>query len=110
MSRNGHSTFGCALVTGCGSRCVAPEKKLAILSLKDGEFGAGGAGAVVGAGAALVDAVVAGAPAPPPLHPPSNNRASTTAPGDRWRQVDPANERFVPSVIANSRSLIAIAK
>src|SRR5262252_2934039 len=27
ISRKGHSTFGCALVTGCGSFCVAPEKK-----------------------------------------------------------------------------------
>src|SRR5690349_6782864 len=114
MSRNGHSTFGCALVTGCGSRCVAPEKKLAILSLKDGVLGAAGAGAPAGAGGPepvdAVDAVVAGAPTPPPLHPASNNKASTTPPGDRWRQADPGNGRFVPRVIANSRSLITIAK
>jgi hypothetical protein len=111
MSRNGHSTFGCALVTGCGSRCVAPEKKLAILSLKDGVLGAAGAGAADGAGGAEpVDAVVAGATAPPPLHPASNDKAKTTAAGDRCRQADPANERFVPRVIANSRSPIAIAK
>src|ERR1051325_2724599 len=110
MSRNGHSTFGCALVTGCGSRCVAPEKKLAILSLKDGVLGAAGAGAVGAGGAEPVDAVVAGAPAPPPLHPASNNRASTTPPGDRWPQADPTNGRFVPRVIANSRPSIAIAK
>jgi len=44
MSRKGHSTFGCALVTGCGSFCVAPEKKLAILSFRDGVLGAAGAG------------------------------------------------------------------
>jgi hypothetical protein len=43
MSRKGHSTFGCALVTGCGSRCVAPEKKLAILSFRDGVLDAAGA-------------------------------------------------------------------
>src|SRR5215469_6765058 len=54
ISRNGHSTFGCALATGCGSFCVAPEKKLAILSLNDGELGGegGGGGAAVEAGTA----------------------------------------------------------
>src|SRR5262249_59921979 len=69
MSRNGHSTSGCALVTDCGSLCVAPEKKLAILSFKDGVLGvagAVGAPADPAAGGAAVDAVVAGTP-PPPL-------------------------------------------
>src|SRR5215471_20281202 len=76
MSRKGHSTFGCALATGCGSFCVAPEKKFAILSLNEGVLGGEGAGGVaagveggVAAGAAAgveegvaagVDAVVTG--------------------------------------------------
>jgi len=70
MSRKGHSTFGCALVTGCGSLCVAPEKKLAILSFRDGVLGAAGAGggtAAVDAGAggtAAVDAAAGGGAAP----------------------------------------------
>jgi hypothetical protein len=102
------------LVTGCGSFWVAREKKPAILSLKDGVLGAAGAGGGapvdVGAGGAEpVDAVVAGAPAPPPLHPASNTNASTTPAGDPWRQPDLENTRFVPRVIANSRSPIAIA-
>jgi hypothetical protein len=111
MSRNGHSTFGCALATGCGSFCVAPEKKLAILSFKEGVLGAAGAAAAEGAGGAEpVDAVVAGAPAPPPLQPASNSKASATPPDGRRRQADPTNGRFVPRVIANSRSPTGIAK
>jgi len=103
------------LVTGCGSLCVAPEKKLAILSFRDGVLGAAGAGggaAPVDAeagGTALVEAVVAGAPAPPPLHPASNSNASAAPAGDPWCQPDPGNARFVPCVIANLRSPIAIA-
>src|ERR1700746_3699968 len=67
MSRKGHSTSGCALVTGCGSFCVAPEKKPAILSLKDGVVGAasagGGAPVDVGAGGgAPVDVGAGGEP------------------------------------------------
>ena len=96
ISRKGHSTFGCALVTGCGSFCVAPEKKLAILSLKEGAAGAGGGVAAVDAeaggteavdaeagGTEAVDAVVvAGAPTPPPLHPASNSKANAAPAGD----------------------------
>jgi hypothetical protein len=113
MSRNGHSTSGWALVTGCGSFCVAPEKKFAILSFKDGELGAaadaGGGAAPADAGAggtALLDAVVAGAPTPPPLHPASNSNANIVPAGDRWRQPDPGNVRLVPRIVANSRSPI----
>ena len=129
MSRKGHSTFGCALATGCGSFCVAPEKKFAILSFSDGVLGAAGAGAggwaapidtgaggavlveagaggwaapvdVGAGGAALVEAVVAGAPMPPPLHPASKSSANAAAASDPCRQPDPGNERFVPRVIA----------
>src|SRR6516165_8348761 len=107
MSRKGHWTFGCALVTGCGSFWVAPEKKFAILSFRDGVLGAAGAGGwaapvVVGAGggAALVEAVATGAPVPPPLQPASNSNANATAAGDPSRQPDPGNGCFVPRVIA----------
>ena len=127
MSRKGHSTFGCALATGCGSFCVAPEKKFAILSFSDGVLGAAGAGGwaapidagaggavlveagaggcaapvdVGAGGAALVEAVVAGVPVPPPLHPASNRNANAAAASDPCRQPDPGNERFVPRVIA----------
>jgi hypothetical protein len=89
---------------------VAPEKKLVILSFKDGAAGAGGGVApadVAAGGTVLVDAVVAGAPAP--LHPASNNRVSTVAAGDRWRQPDFGNARCVLLIIANSRSPLAIA-
>jgi len=72
MSRNGQETFGCAFVTGCGSFCVAPEKKLATLSLNDWLVGAvdeapGTVEFVVAGGP--VDAVVSGPPNPPPLQP-----------------------------------------
>src|ERR1700746_3413255 len=77
MSRRGHSTFGCALVTGCGSFCVAPEKKLAILSFRDGVLDAASVEAAAGA-APLVEAVVAGGP-PPPLHAASKSDASAAA-------------------------------
>jgi hypothetical protein len=87
---------------------VAPEKKLAILSFRDGVLGAAGVAAGAG-GTEAVDAVVAGAP-PPPLHPASNNNASTARAVDRRRLPDLGNLRFVPRVIANSRSLIIIAK
>ena len=64
--------FVCALVTGCGSFCVAPEKKFAILSLNDWLGGAvdelPGTGEAVVAGGP-VDAVVSGPPNPPPLQP-----------------------------------------
>src|ERR1700733_4286545 len=53
MSMSGQSTSGCALATGCGSRCDAPEKKLATLSLKEGGL-AGGGGAGVGGVAVAV--------------------------------------------------------
>jgi hypothetical protein len=86
---------------------VAPEKKLAILSFRDGVLGAAGVAAGAG-GTEAVDAVVAGAP--PPLHPASNNNASTARAVDRRRLPDLGNLRFVPRVIANSRSLIIIAK
>lgn len=85
---------GCAFVTGCGSFCVAPEKKLAILSLSEGlgggAAGEGGAGeAVAGetvAGEVVAggadDAVVAGPPNPPPLQPGiSKAHASNAAAG-----------------------------
>jgi hypothetical protein len=101
---------------------VAPEKKFAILSFRDGVLGAaaavgaGGWAAPVAAGpggAAAVEAVVAGVPMPPPLHPASNKNTSAAAAGDllgdQWRQPDPGNMRFVPRVIANLRSPIAIA-
>jgi hypothetical protein len=82
MSRYGQETFGCAFVTGCGSFCVAPEKKLAILSLNDG-LGGGAVDEVLGTVEAVVaggtvdavvaggtvDAVVAGPPNPLPLQP-----------------------------------------
>src|SRR5215472_5762147 len=128
MSRKGHWTSGCALVTGCGSFWVAPEKKFAILSFRDGVLGTAGAGGwaapvdagaggwsapfivgaggwaapvVVGAGgAALVEAVATGAPVPPPLQPASNSNANATAAGDPGRQPDPGNACFVPRVIA----------
>jgi hypothetical protein len=79
MSRYGQETFGCAFVTGCGSFCVAPEKKLAILSLNDWLGAAvdeapGTVEAVVAG--APVDAVVSGPPKPPPLHP--ETRAANT--------------------------------
>src|ERR1700745_1905547 len=61
ISRNGHSTSGCALATGCGSFCVAPEKKLAILSLNEGVLGGEGAGGVAaGAEAELAAGAAAG--------------------------------------------------
>jgi hypothetical protein len=94
---------------------VAPEKKLAILSFRDGVLGAadaGGGAAPVDAGAggtALVEAVVAGAPAPPPLHPASNNNASAAPAGNPWSLPDLGKARFVPRVIANLRSPTAIA-
>jgi len=58
------------LATDCGSFCVAPEKKLAILSFKDGAAGGGGVAEAVeeAVGTVPVDAVVAGAPAPPRWH------------------------------------------
>ena len=64
--------FVCAFVTGCGSFCVAPEKKLAILSLNDWLGGA--VDEVPGTGEAAVaegpvDAVVSGLPNPPPPQP-----------------------------------------
>src|SRR5262249_53101699 len=113
MSRNGHRTSGCALVTCCGSYGVAPEKKFAIFSFRDGVLGAAGAGGwaapvdagaggwatpvdVGAGGAALVEAVVTGAPAPPPLHPASNSNANAAPAGDPGRQPDPGNAGFVP--------------
>ncbi len=57
MSMKGQSTSGCALATGCGVLSDAPEKKFAILSLKEGEpDGAGAPGG--GAGGGAVEAVV----------------------------------------------------
>src|SRR5262249_51667891 len=103
MSRNGHATSDCALATGCGSFCVAPEKKLAILSFRDGVVAAAAAG-----GTAPVDAVVVGAPTPPP-HPASNANASKAPTGERWRP-DLGDRRCVPHVIGNSRSLNCYSK
>ena len=76
---------------------MAPEKKLATLSLKDGGVAPLGAEA---AGAVLVEAVVAGAPVPPPLHPASKTKASAAPAGDRWRQPDMENARCLPCLIA----------
>src|SRR5580704_5867096 len=72
MSIKGQSTSGCALATGCGCRCVAPEKKLAILSLKEGELageaggGATGVAEVVAGDVAEVPPVAAGDGVPTP--------------------------------------------
>src|SRR4029077_2253258 len=106
MSRNGHWTSGSALVTGCGSFCVAPEKKLAILSFRDGGLDCGGAGGV----AEGTDAVVVGPPSPPPLHPAASKTAARSAPhGSRSRQRVSRDTRKVPRLIANSRSPTFIA-
>ena len=110
ISRNGHETFGCAFVTGCGSFCVAPEKKVAILSLNDGLLGAADeavAGApddaVVAGGPA--DAVVAGPPNPPPLQPAvSDANTSSAAVGARLCQPIPQISRNFFRVIANFAS------
>jgi hypothetical protein len=126
ISRKGHSTFGCALATGCGSFCVAPEKKLAILSLNEGVLGGEGAGGVaagveggVAAGAAAgveegvaagVDAVVTGDPTLPLPHPAlSNNKASNAAAAGRWHRGVSPNPRKVPRLIAHPRSSSFIA-
>ena len=77
----GQSTSGvCALVTGCGSRCVAPEKKLAILSLNEVEPDDGGA-AEASAGAAAVP----GLPMVLPLLHPDANSASASMPATGTR-------------------------
>src|SRR4029077_6286866 len=107
MSRNGHWTFGLALATGCGSFCVAPEKKLAILSFRDGGAldCAGAGGAAEGTGA-----VVAAPPSPPPLHPAASKTAVSSAPhGTRSRQRVSRDTRKVPRLIADSRSPTFIA-
>jgi hypothetical protein len=114
ISRKGHSTSGCALATGCGSFCVAPEKKLAILSLNEGVLGGEGAGGVA-AGAEVgvadgVDAVVTGDPTLPLPHPAlsNNNASNAVAAGRLHRGVSP-NPRKVPRLIAHPRSSSFIA-
>jgi hypothetical protein len=84
MSISGHSTSRLALVTGCGSFCVAVEKKLATRSLNEGAGGGGGAAEVVAVdgGAALVagggaDAAAGAGPLTPPDEQPAAPSART---------------------------------
>jgi hypothetical protein len=100
------------LVTGCGSFCVAPEKKLAILSFKDGELDDEGDAAGAAAGVEGTDAVVAGTPRPLPLplHPLTSSRKASNVPaGARSRRPYPLTVRLVSRLIANSRSPLFIA-
>ena len=112
-----HNAVQCASQRDCDSNpalrnrictegfCVAPEKKLATLSFRDGLSGAAGAG-----GTEAVEAVVAGAPVPP-LHPASKANASSAPTGERWWPLpDLGIARCVPRVIANSRSPIAYSE
>jgi hypothetical protein len=102
------------LATGCGSFCVAPEKKLAILSLNEGVLGGEGAGGVAAGAevgvAAGVDAVVTGDPTLPLPHPAlSNNNASNAVAASRLHRGVSPNPRKVPRLIAHPRSSSFIA-
>src|SRR5271170_3056295 len=94
MSIRGQSTLACCvLATGCGFRCDAPEKNVAILSLREGGLDGGGGGtgvadvavagvaAAVVVGAALDVDAVDGVPTPRVLlvQPGANSASQSTA-------------------------------
>jgi hypothetical protein len=82
---------------------VAPEKKLAILSLNDGVLAGEAAGGVV----AGVEAVVAGDPRPPPLHPAlSKSNASKAAAVAASNRRVLANPRKVPRLAHRDRPIL----
>src|SRR5271165_7286872 len=112
MSMNGQSTSDCALATGCGPLSDLLEKKLAILSLNDGELaGAAGAGAGGGGAAAVcgpvagTEPVVTGAPILLlPVQPAASSTvANVAATGRRSQSFIGRKSRSIPNSSLSSR-------
>jgi hypothetical protein len=108
---NGHSTSGCALVTGWGDLSDLEEKKFDIRSLNDGEP-AGAAGAAAGgepawgAGAEAAGAAVVATGVPMlPLQPAtSSDPVSRAAEGAKMLQVIGRNLFGIPKSSRSARS------